>query len=434
MVQNTYLCALSIEQKMIDMKQFLVFLSCFSVITSVMAQQKNFSYTLYGFVRNELFYNSRKNVEAVDGDFNLFPLNSSPDSQGKDLNASPNSSLYSFATRLGLDLVGPEVGRAGLSAKIEADFTGSPATPFLLYLRQAYLRLKWEKGASLLVGHAWHPLFGEVAPDVLNLSTGSPFQPFNRSPMLNLQYTKGRISFEAAAIYQLTSLSPGVNGKSEEYLKNSILPELFAGIKYRHKGLLAGLGVEMLSIKPRLQATGTIFEGNVGIAGGTYKVNERLTTTSFMAQAHYKTGKLFIAGKSFLASNLGHTLMLGGYGIASVDGLTGKQTYTSLRHSTSWLNVTYGDKWRGGLYLGYSKNLGTNQALISNTFYGTGFDIDQLAAALISFSYNLPHWKAGIEYSATTAWYGRVNLLNGKVSDTHPISNHRVLGLIAYLF
>jgi hypothetical protein len=411
----------------------MVFLSCFFVITSAMAQQKT-SYTLYGFVRDELFYNSRKNVEAVDGDFHLFPLNTSLDSQAKDLNASPNSSLYSFATRLGLDLVGPNVGRAGLSAKIEADFTGSAATPFLFYLRQAYLRLHWEKGASVLLGHTWHPLFGDVAPDVLNLSTGSPFQAFNRSPMLNFQYTKGRISLQAAAIYQLTSLSPGVNGKSEEYLKYSNIPELFAGLNYRHKAFLAGLGVEMLSIKPRLQATGTHLEGSVGVAGGVYKVDERLTTTSFVAQAQYKAGNLFIAGKTFLASNLGHTLMLGGYGVSSVDISTGKQTYTSLRHSTSWLNVAYGGKWRGGLFLGYSKNLGTQEALVSNTFYGTGFDIDQLAAALVSFSYNLPHWKAGIEYSLTTAWYGDVNLLNGKVSNTTPISNHRVLGVIMYLF
>jgi hypothetical protein len=416
------------------MKQIPVFISCFFVITSAVAQQKNVSYKFYGFVRDELFYNSRKNVEAVDGDFHLFPLNISPDSQGKDLNAAPNSSLYAFASRFGLDVAGPNVGSARLSAKVEADFTGSAATPFLFYLRQAYLRLNWKKGASILVGQTWHPLFGEVAPDVLNLSTGSPFQPFNRSPMLSVQYAAGRISLQAAAIYQLSSLSPGVNGKSEEYLKYSNIPELFAGFNYRRKGFLAGLGAEMLSIRPRLQATGTLVDGNVGVVGGVYKVDERLTTTSFMAQVQYKTRSFFIAGKTTLASNLAHTQMPGGYGIASVDAATGRQTYTALRHSASWLNLTYGNKWRGGLYLGYSKNLGTDRALLNKTFYGSGPDIDRLTAALISFSYNLPHWKAGIEYSLTTAWYGDADLRNGKVSNASPVSNHRVLGLIMYLF
>lgn len=404
------------------------------MIASAAAQQKNVSYKFYGFVRSELFYNSRKNVEAVDGDFHLFPLNTLPDAQSEDLNAFPNSSLYSFTSRFGLDLAGPAVGSAGLSAKVEADFTGSASAPFLFYLRQAYLRLRWRQGVSLLLGHAWHPLFGDVAPDVLNLSTGSPFQPFNRSPMLSLQYTQGAISLQAAAIYQLTSLSPGVNGKSEEYLKYGNIPELFAGFNYRRKGFLAGLGVEALAIRPRLQATGSRIEGNVGVANGIYKVDERLVTTSFMAQAQYRGGSFFIAGKTLLASNLGHTLMLGGYGVSSVETSTGKQTYASSRHSTSWLNATYGDKWRGGLYLGYSKNLGTTKALTGNTFYGTGFDIDRLAAALAGFSYNLPHWKAGVEYSLTTAWYGDVDLQNGKVLNALPVSNHRILGLVVYFF
>ncbi|MDR1918049.1 MAG: hypothetical protein LBQ65_00195 [Tannerellaceae bacterium] len=404
------------------MKRLPVFFSCFLLTTSVMAQQPNISYMFYGFVRDEVFYNSRKNVEAVDGDFHLYPLDKSFDSKGNDLNASPNSSMYSFTTRFGVNLRGPDVGSAKLSARVEADFTGSAATPFLLYLRQAYMKLDWEGGSSLLAGQTWHPLFGEVAPDVLNLATGGPFQPFNRSPMLRYQYGKGRFTFSVAAIYQLTSLSPGVNGKSEEYLKYSMLPELFAGINYRHKGFLAGAGVELLSIKPRLQTSNNV------------KVNEHLTTTSFVAQAQYTTGAFFMAGKTFLASNLGHTSQLGGYGISSIDLATGRQEYVSPRHSTSWLNLTYGHKWRGGLFLGYSKNLGTGQALLNHTFYGNGFNIDQLAALMPSFSYNLPHWKAGLEYSLTTAWYGEVNLPDGKVSAAYPVTNHRILVALVYFF
>jgi hypothetical protein len=404
-----------------SMKRMSVFFTCLLSAAAAMAQQGNISYAFYGFVRSELFYNSRKNVEAVDGTFHLYPLDKSFDAKGNDLNASPNSSLYAFATRFGVDFRGPDVGAARLSAKVEADFTGSAATPFLFYLRQAYVRLSWEGGSSLLVGQSWHPLFGEVAPDVLNLSTGSPYQPFNRSPMVRYQYGQGRLSFTAAAIYQLTSLSPGVNGKSEEYLKYGLLPELFAGINYRHKGFLAGAGVEMLSIKPRLQTPDA-------------KVDERLTTTSFILQAQYASGAFFVAAKTFLASNLAHTSQLGGYGISSVDPLTGRQEYVSPRHSTSWLNLTYGRKWRGSLFAGYAKNLGVDKPLASHTFYGNGFNIDRLLTLMPGISYNLPHWKAGLEYSLTTAWYGDVDLANGKVPLAHAVRNHRVLGLLVYLF
>ena len=60
-----------------------------------------------------------------------------------------------------------------------------------MYKRQAYVNLDWGKSA-VLVGQTWHPLFGDVSPQMLNLSTGAPFQPFNRSPQIRYRYTSGK--------------------------------------------------------------------------------------------------------------------------------------------------------------------------------------------------------------------------------------------------
>ena len=411
------------------MKRFAIFFTILALAAPAVAQQKNISYKFYGFVRDELFYNSRKNVEGVDGLFHLFPLNKNPfGEEGKDLNAVPHANLYSIASRVGVDLAGPNVGTAKLTARIEADFTGSSSAPFILYLRQAFVRLSWANGSSLQMGHAWHPLFGEVFPDVLDLSTGAPFQPFNRSPMIRYGLDRGKLSLTLAAIWQVSSMSTGPDGKSSSYIKNSLVPELFAGINYRNNGLLAGAGIEMLSLKPRTEST------PAGTIDSRYSVDERITTASFVAQAQYRRGNLFIAGKSLLASNLGHTSLLGGYGISAVDGRTGRQEYAAQRHSTSWLDITYGNKYLAGLFLGYSKNLGIAKPLVSNTFYGNGFDIDRLLHLTATLSYNLPHWKAGLEYSATTAYYGPVSLTTGKVTPGDPITGHRLLGVIMYMF
>ena len=78
------------------------------------------------------------------------------------------------------DVTGPDIGKARSSAKIETDFGGFSGSNTMLRIRQAYVNLDWGKSA-VLVGITWHPLFGAVMPDVLNLSTGAPFQPFNRS-------------------------------------------------------------------------------------------------------------------------------------------------------------------------------------------------------------------------------------------------------------
>lgn len=407
-------------------RKFLFVLCCCTFFCTVKSQKKNFDYNIYGFVRGDIYYNSRSNVEAVNGLFYLYPKDILPDTDGKDLNASSNGGFYTFTTRLGLDVKGPDVGSAKTSAKVEGDFGGTSNIHFMLRLRQAYVKFDWQKGSSLLLGQAWHPLFGDVIPGVLDLSTGSPFQPFNRSPQINYQYKTGKIKLTASAVYQLMYGSYGPDGRSEKYLKDGILPELYAGIDYRTGNFLAGAGIDMISIKPRLQS---IVDDKV------YRVNERITSLSYELHAEYVYHKLKIAGKTLLTSNQGHNGLMSGYGVKETDNRTGKQKYTPFRHSTSWINFVYGRKYQSCLFAGYSKNLGTPDKLIStDKIYGSGLDIDQLMNLSLCMRYVLPHWSIGLEYTLATAWYGETNLSNGKVINTHDVSNHRIESVFIYTF
>lgn len=80
----------------------------------------------------------------------------------------------------------------------------------------AMLMSTWIGGKSaVLVGQTWHPLFGDVSPQMLNLSTGAPFQPFNRSPQIRYRYTSGKgLQLTGAVLWQLQYLSAGPNGKA----------------------------------------------------------------------------------------------------------------------------------------------------------------------------------------------------------------------------
>lgn len=109
-----------------------------------------------------------------------------------------------------------------------------------------------------------------------------------------------------------------------------------------------------------------------------------------------------MAAKTMLASCLDHTALLGGYGISGIDPVTGEREYTPFRHSTSWINLTCGNRWKIHLYAGYTKNLGSTKPLVSGEKYGVGLDIDQLCSGNIAFSYNLPHWQFGVEYVPST--------------------------------
>lgn len=409
------------------MKRMLLFF-CWSVATlwTATAQRKNFTYKFYGFVRGDLFYNTRANMAPVDGNFYLFPLDKQPDADGKDLNATPNGSFYTFTSRLGVDVTGPAIGKARTSAKLETDFGGFSGSTTMLRIRQAYVNLDWGR-SSVLLGHTWHPLFGAVCPDMLNLSTGAPFQPFNRSPQLRYQYHTDRVKLTASVLWQLQYLSSGPKGMSEEYIKNSCVPEFYLGADWTPApAWLAGAGVHLISLTPRTKSE---WRDKV------YKVTERMTALSYEAHLKY-TGRSFtFAAKTLLASALDHTALLGGYGIHSVDPANGAQEYTPFRHSTTWINLTYGRKWKPSLFVGYTKNLGTGKSLADPaTVYGLGLDIDQLIATHLNVSYNLPHWQIGMEYSPSTAFYGSIDLADGRVRNTHAVTNHRILALVMYYF
>ena len=139
-----------------------------------------------------------------------------------------------------------------------------------------------------------------------------------------------------------------------------------------------------------------------------------------------------VATKSVLGSNLTQTSMLGGYGIKSIDPRTGEQEYSPNRNSSSWINIVYGKTWKPAIFFGYMKNLGTSDAVTN--MYGTGTNVDQLLSGTAELTYNVPHWKLGVEYNLTSAWYGSLNHSNGKVVDTHSVSNNRLVATALFMF
>ena len=53
------------------MRRITLLLVGMLALFSTTAQRKNFTYKFYGFVRGDLFYNSRANMAPIDGNFSL---------------------------------------------------------------------------------------------------------------------------------------------------------------------------------------------------------------------------------------------------------------------------------------------------------------------------------------------------------------------------
>nr|WP_303394840.1 DcaP family trimeric outer membrane transporter [Phocaeicola coprocola] len=413
-------------------KVFMSLALLVGVSGSVFAQKKGFDYKFYGQVRTDLFYNTRSNSETVDGLFYMYPLDENLDPNGHDLNGVGNGNFYTLYTRLGVDVTGPMLGKAKTSAKVEVDFRGSGTTYSLFRIRHVYFNLDWGKSA-LLVGQTWHPLYGDVAPEILNLNMGAPYQPFSRAPQIRYRFTSNNFMLTAAAIWQSQYLSvgpktnkPGETStqKSQEFMKKSCVPEFYLGMDYKRPGLIAGAGLHVSSITPRTQSE---------TEDAVYFVNERVTGISGEAHVKYAKENWLVSAKTVLGTNLTQTSTVGGYGITSIDEVTGKQLYSPLRTSSTWVNVAYGKKWRPALFFGYLKNLGAAKEVPYGTL-GTGTTLDQLFTGTAELTYNIPHWKFGVEYSLCNAWYGDEFDAKAKAINSHSILNHRIVLVALFQF
>jgi hypothetical protein len=395
------------------------------------AQDKAVKAEIYGFVRNYFTYDSRSCVQSNEGLFNMLPNDINPGVDGEDLNAIPSVRFLSMTTRLGLNVTGPEIWGAKSTAKIESDFCGaSSGTAFNLRIRQAYTKLAWEKG-DLLVGQAWHPMSGDLMPEVFSLATGAPFNPFNRSPQVRYNYApiKG-LSFTAAALYQYQYGSVGLDGKtSNTYQRNALVPEVFVGMTAKGKHLSGGWGVNASTIAPRVIAN-------------NMRVDERLTSISAMVFGSLKVDDLSVRAKATYGQNTSHMQQPSGFGVVEVLD-NGVYNYEPMELGSAWVTMMYGKKLRYGFFAGWMKNYGSAGDKFTSLVVRNNAGMDQAYRFSPIVTYKVQNMQIGLEYEHTSTAYGDYfvhqndyprQVTNGTVTNTHWVANNRVCVMVKYDF
>ena len=394
------------------------------------AQGKAVKAEIYGFVRNYFTYDSRSCVQSNEGLFNMLPNDINPGANGEDLNAIPSVRFLSMTTRLGLNVSGPEIWGAKSTAKIESDFCGaSSGTAFNLRIRQAYAKLAWEN-SNLLVGQAWHPMSGDLMPEVFSLATGAPFNPFNRSPQVRYNYSPVKsLTFTASALYQYQYGSVGPNGgTSNVYSRNALVPELFVGMTAKGEHLTGGWGVNASTIAPR-------------VVNGDVRVHERLTSYSAMVFGSLKVDYLTVRAKAVYGQNTSHMQQPTGYGVVSI-AADGTCTYDPMQLGSAWVTMMYGKKLRYGFFAGWMKNFGSaDQEYMVAPVVRNNTGMDQAYRFSPVVTYKEKNMTIGLEYEHTAAAYGDYKrssgfglLTNGIIENTHWVANHRVCMMLKYDF
>ena len=401
------------------------------------AQEKKITFKPYGFVRNYAAFDSRANLSSNSDQFNMIPMDEKLNEYGDDLNKKPDILLLSITTRLGLNITGPEFLGAKTSAKIESDFAGFGTSNTVLRIRQAYAKMDWEKD-NLLVGQAWHPMMGDMMPDVFSLATGAPFTPFSRSPQVRYDRLAGNFKLTATALYQFQYLSYGPDANNLEksttsfdYARKALVPELYFQAMYKKGDFMAGAGVDILTLKPRTEYSDAEKVKNIS--------KELVTSFSPTAFFSYKEGNWGIKGRVTYAQNASHLNMLSGYGVTEIKD-NGEVEYGSLSSVTGWVDVTYKQKLDKGtltycLFGGYGKNLGCKDDFVSSSMmYVRGYkNIDNFWRVSPSVLYTHNAMQIGLEYEPTTVGYGTMKA-DGSVKKDRSVTNHRICALLKYNF
>ncbi len=405
-------------------------LSAVTSQTNIEPEAKPVEVKWSGFLMNNLFFDTRKNVDALDGLLVLFPMpKNMANAAGEDLNAVSNLNFVSFAARLRSAIAGPDAFNASTSGLIEFDFTTRGTNTGAVRFRHAWVKLSWEK-SSLLVGRNWHPLVStEVVPSVNSLNWGAPFQPFNRSDQVTFTRTMNRFSVSGSLLFQNDYALNGPKGKSFLYQTNSLIPNLHARVSYRSETLLAGVGADYKRILPETHTTSPI-------TGIKQLTTEGFHSTAFVGYARINRGKLSISTKSIIANNISESLMAGAFGISSLDSLSGKRTYTPYKHWFIWSNLMYGTVLQVGIFGGYFKNLGTGKNLVpGSSVYGLGENIDAMYRITPIISYSSGKVVIAAENEHNVAYYGDIDHADkGKIKNSIKTEGMRFLFTMYYFF
>lgn len=428
---------------------------------------------LYGFIRNYMAFDSRE-VSAGTQDLYFYMPKNSRVWDGVDQMANPSFRMLSLTTRLGLAISGYRLGDLQVSGTVEGDFycmSGSTAT---LRMRQAYMGLLWdnlELGDLLVhVGQTWHPMAADM-PNVTNLETGAPFNPFNRSPQVMFHWMVREFTLTGGILYPMQYLPVGPvyttspvwnvyegkyepktvasTAKSADFNKYGMIPEVYLGLSWQHGGFLGRAGVDFFSIMPRWQAPAIRIEDEATKeltidSSETSLLKARLFAFSPFVFFQYTRGKFQVRAKSVLAQSGEHMNLLSGYA-GTYNWKKHALEYTPMQDWASFISFRYGQKFQVMGMAGYMQQLGTTHSIIAyesadsmNTLWlNTAADarIQRAFRVTPTLAYQLGKLTFSLEYNLTGAWFGEGSRNRGGLFATgHWVANHRILQMVKFNF
>ncbi|MGL6022001.1 MAG: hypothetical protein ACRC0A_02715 [Chitinophagaceae bacterium] len=445
--------------------------------------------TIYGFVRTDVFYNSRQNIDVRDGALSVYPL---PPliSNGEDLRKQPQLGFTAIVSRLGVRFDQAHALGANVSGLLETDFFGitnntifSPSgtsnstvitgTQNLLRLRHAYVKLDWNK-VNLLLGQYWNPNFiAKCFPGVANFNTGIPFNPFGFLPQAKVEYNfaKGFTLTAMAFGFSLSGFSPstpsidnsdiGVGFTDNNILSGmdaqrfSSIPSFSIQLAFENEYWLFGIGAESNTLRPHTLDRYDRNTNQWGVAEAPLS-KVKNTFTAFNGLTYLKYSSQPITAKLYANFGQSYTQYVGLGGFSTYRSVeNGSFVYRPQNQLNLWteISITKYAMFQPALFVGYDRNMGLATKINANDVQGgltpstVGFtgraigiaanstyqDFVRVAPRLDILSGKL---KFSIEYEWNHMIWGNPDIATFKVQQgtQKAVDNNRILFIAVYSF
>ncbi|MDF1547010.1 MAG: hypothetical protein P1P88_04265 [Bacteroidales bacterium] len=394
--------------------------------------EKKFTAKFNGFVKSDFFWDTRQTVSAREGHFLLYPQPVFEDADGNDINSKSNFNFLSIQSRIGVDFTGPDVFNAKTSAKIEGDFFAQANDNINLFrLRHAFVKLNWPK-TELLFGQSWIPMFiTGCFPGTVSFNTGTPIQPFGRSPQIRATYTIEKVKLIGILSSQRDFANVGPAGPTGDYLRNSGIPAIDVQMHYQQDNkeagtaFLFGIGGGYKTIVPRIKTV------------QNYSTDDNVSSFSGIAFLKIQLPAITLKFEGVFGQNIDNVLSIGGYAVKdSIDLIRGYVNYTPSNTLSFWTDIHTNGKFQAGIFAGFTKNNGFSDDIVApSTIFGRGTSIESLFRVSPRMVYSMEHIRFALEGEFTAANYGDGTYdAKGIPQNTTQADNLRLLFSVYYFF
>ena len=394
--------------------------------------EKEWDVSMYGFVRTDYIYDSRKESSVREDQLNLYPLDVAKDINGKDVNAVGQSNFLSVTSRLGAKVKGPNVWGAKMNGTLEGDFYGNVegSSIGLFRLRHAFVTMDWSK-TQVTMGQTWYPTFiPEVFPGVANFNTGILFNPFGWATQAKLKQNFTKEFSAALTLYKEREFTnaTATTGTQNSASINSAMPSLNLVFQFKNQNWIAGLGAEYKSLQPLTDN---------GSTTAKLATTEKVNSSSVFGYAKYSNDKFSVKAYGISGGNLNSLVMLGGFVGNTTNGI---QSYNPIKTTAYWVDIaSNGKSIAPGFFFGYTKNDGSSTAANAlSAVYMRGLSgtrvIDNVwrASARVDLKKNKFRVSPELEYTAAT--WGDADLYGEATDNKTNVGNLRAMVSCVYSF